>query len=397
MTQSALDTSKPPSKYIGLRSPPGDPKEVAREVFGLCSSPENSAPFYPMNYSGPFIPFYPQPGQFGFPYENFDLANPTTPSSSSSGSSSSSNSSNTSPPVGAPPLIPHYALPMPYYLQYPPPIYAPPHPQGGVSRSRSQENNDSERLPPSGSNLSVRVLSSSNQVEKAGSAQRLNGGSVAMSSSSPRRGDGGGSKRSASSAKRNTCSRGDLLWSSPDVAGLTSPLKRMKVLDSVAAGMVGGGERRRRPPLEDSLSAYFADISANSTCSDDEEEENEEVSSIMSLLLKSNQHQQQQQQQQSQQSHPETNDRPSPTEKFPYGGSGGNTSTGLPAMDLHIHHHEEDNYFLPSLDSLLNIGDDTILTLKTAMSLDIQGVVEIATEDAKELHSSSNAALQTYS
>lgn len=72
-------------------------------------------------------------------------------------------------------------------------------------------------------------------------------------------------------------------------------------------------------------------------------------------------------------------------------------------MDMHdisakVIASQEDSYYLPSLDSLLNIGEDTIVTIKAAMNLDIQGVVEIATEEqCKDMENTTAAHTSTKS
>lgn len=383
LTQAAFDTDKSPSKYIGVKSPPQDPKDIAKEMFGLCPNSENLNAFYsPLNYGGPFIPFYTQPGQFGMPFENFEQVV----------NSSSTSSSDASPMAGH--LFPHYpqyAMPMPFpYIlgsQYPQVYNCNPY--------DAQEGKDSSAthklvtMPPP---MSVKVLTSSGDVVETGDA----------------------CERRNANGKHH--SSGDFSYACSDVASLSSPLKRMKVMDA------NGG-------TDDSISAYFADVSANSTCSDDDAEENEEVSNIMSLLLKSKQGQHTEHLPLAGLYHISTREKldleqlagtsdldsllnkgleslsakgarglgcgvqsppplicteaPELETKYIYSEDCG----GVTAMDMHdisakITSTQDDSYYLPSLDSLLTIGDDTIVTIKAAMNLDIQGVVEIATEES---------------
>ena len=414
-TQSAMDTTKSPSKYVGIKSPTKDPNEVAKEVFGLCPSPENSgaSPFYPMNYGGPFIPIYAQPNQFGMPYENFE---PPLMSKSSSGSSSAS-------PLGPMnaamlPHYPQYAVPMPFHYifgsQYPP-MYGPT--PSGVGHSCSHEDATTTQKAAGGPEtspppppLSMKVLSSSSRVNKVQSSHALDAG--------PQHSGGSGGGRKGNSRRGKHRSNGDYLLNSPNnVAGLTSPMKRMKVMDDSL--LLDGS-------MDNNISAYFADVSANSTCSDEEDgNENEEVSNIMSLLLNSNQPHAQQQQQQENSSYlplTELNQLPakeresleqlagtsdlrtllsggfesymSPPSRQENGQNGFGeispdkftydsaiSAIDMQGMDIKLTSAQEDSY-LPSLDTLLSAGDDTIFTLKAAMNLDIQGVVEIATEES---------------
>lgn len=403
---------------------------MAKEVFSLCPNPDVSTnSFYPINYGGPFIPFYAQPGQFGMPpYEGFD------PASNAPGSSN-----NVSPvaPVNPPMMThyPQYALPMPFhYIQYPP-VYPPCH--AGVCNSQSHEDTAaSQQAMQDASPVSVKVLSSSNQIRNTGSSHAFE--SVPL----PGIGTSRGSKMGGAARRNKRQSSRDFMWTQPNVAGLTSPLKRMKVMDDSL--------QHHDRSADDSVSAYFADVSANSTCSDeDDANENEEVSSIMSLLLKSNHQNRQQQQQQQQQLQQEeetflpltqispkqresleqiagTNDlgtllsngldsynnKLSPKKASDSDDTAHPTSaelaadklacsSGIPAMDMPDDvdakaavSAQVDSYYLPSLDTLLNLGEDTIVTLKAAMNLDIQGVVEIATENSsRELESASNSAL----
>lgn len=395
LTQTAFDTDKSPSKYIGLKSPPQDPKDVANEVFGLCPSTENPATFYsPLNYGGPFIPLYTQqPGQFGMPYENFEQV------------ANSSSSSSDASPATLYPQYPQYAMPMPFpYIlggQYPQMYNCSPY----VYDAAQGKDNKLANVPP----LSVKVLSSSEQVEKVetdGVSQRKN-------------------------ARGKHYNGDDYSCLCPGVSSLSSPLKRMKVVDN---GVLMEGST-----AEDSISAYFADVSANTTCSDDDAEENEEVSSIMSLLLKSKQDQHTKdarlhlaglnhisaKEKEDLEQIAGTNDltsllnnamaakdtrrlstdvqSPPPTScnevssetKYIFNED---SCAGVSAMDMHninakVTSSQEDNYFLPSLDSLLNMGEDTIVTMKAAMNLDIQGVVEIATaEDSSKEFQLGNGA-----
>lgn len=388
VTQAAFDLDKSPSKYVGMKSPPQDPKDVAKEVFGLCpANSENSNAFYPQfNYGGTFIPLYAQPGQFGFPYENLEQV------------VNSSSSSSDASPMSAQlfPHYPQYAMPMPF-----PYILGSQYPQ--VYNCADQESDVPHTFVPMPPPLSVKVLSSSDQVE-------LPPGAVEMIDC-----DGGCVRKNAAGKRCN----GDYSsCPSTDIASLSSPMKRMKVID-------GQGVLMERSAADDSISAYFADISANSTCSDDDAEENEEVSNIMSSLSKQRCHLENlplaglkyisiqekknleqiagtsdlesllnkgleslvaknaQRLNSGVQSPPPPGCNELPETKYVYSEDCSVVST----MDMHdigakVTASQEDCYFLPSLDSLLNIGEDTIVTIKAAMNLDIQGVVEIATEES---------------
>ena len=401
-TQSVFDTDKSPSKYIGMKSPPQDPKDVAKEMFGLYPSPDNPNGFYsPLNYGGPcgpFIPFFAQPGQFGLPYEGIDQNVMANSSSSSSDAS----------PMGAHmfPHYPQYAVPMPFpYMlgsQYPQMYGCGPYDAATGEKDGTGAQNLIAVPPP----MSVKVLSSSDPVD-------LSGGQGATEA------DDACERKNPKGKRYNS---GDFSSMYTDVSSLSSPLKRMKVAENSILS-----ER-----ADDSISAYFADISANSTCSDEDAEENEEVSSIMSLLMKSKQS--------------ENTDNLLPLAEFNHMSSrekqdleqiagvsdldsllnkgleslaakemqrldtAGNLQSppppicetkymynedcgGMTTMDMHdisakVTSSQEENYYLPSLDSLLNMGEDTIVTMKTAMNLDIQGVVEIATEDGNTAHPS---------
>lgn len=412
-TRSAFDMDEVPTKYIGVKSPTQDPKEVAKEMFGLCpSGSEAPNTFYsPINYGGPFIPFYAPPNQFGLPYDstNFDhqvMAN------------SSSNSSEASPAgsMAAATLFPHYqqyAMPMPFpYIlggQYPPQMY---NCSPSATDPHGKDNTTAQKLMSAPSPLSVKILSSSDQVEKPNCTE-----SEAQDICRRR------------NLKTKHFSSGNFSYNCPDVAGLSSPLKRMKVVDGISMD---------KSLADDSISAYFADVSANSTCSDDETEENEEVSSIMSLLQNremgfSGLNQISFKEKESLEKIAGTSDLglllsnglesltakegkmacsgvqspppPPPTTcaetKYVFSANGDCVS--VTAMDMHdidakVTSSQEDTYYLPSLDSLLNIGEDTIVTMKAAMNLDIQGVVEIATEEdsckdlqSQEAHSCTNS------
>lgn len=394
VTQAAFDINKSPSKYIGIKSPSQDPKDIAKEMFGFYSSSENPNAFYsPLNYSGPFIPFFAQPGQFGVPYENFEPQSAVNSSSSSSDVSPMAEHSF--------PHYPQYAMPIPFpYMlgsQYPQQVYncGPYDAQGEKDGSVTQ---NVITMPPP---LSVKVLSSSDQAELTGVPDMTETGYCVRKHVK--------GKRYSSSDFSCMCS---------DVSSLSSPLKRMKVVDNSILT-----ER-----ADDSISAYFADISANS---DEDAEENEEVSSIMSLLLKSKQRQYAPLAEFNHMSTKEKQDleqlagtsdldsllnkglesltaakeeqrlginlqSPPPTNletKYIYS----EDCAGVTAMDMHdisakITSSQEDNYYLPSLDSLLSMGEDTILTIKAAMNLDIQGVVEIATEEDMQTNASAHSS-----
>ena len=408
VTQSAFDLEKKPSKYAGVKSPPADPNEVAREVFNFCPSPESStSQFYsPLNYSGPFFPLYAQSNHFGFPCENFESL---VSSSSPSQPTSSPNANSTMAAAAMLPPYHQYAMPIPFHYflgsQYPH-MYSAAGLAGDYSQPGSE---DAAPKLPATQPVSVKVLSSSNQVNGKGE-------SIIQPESQMQKSD---------VRRRKHHSNTDYSYGH-SIASLSSPLKRMKVID----------EQERT--ADESISAYFADVSANSTCSDDDDaEENEEVSNIMSLLLKS------EQQRRRNTTLPlaglgritrkEKEDLEEITGTSDLGAllnsgletlkaNGGKTTAchnstaqspppdicsenyvfsdghvGVTSMDVHdidsaVTASQQDNYFLPSLDTLLNIGEDTIITMKAAMNLDIQGVVEIATEDSNKdiVHSKSN-------
>lgn len=408
VTQSVFDTDKTPSKYIGMKSPPQDPKDVAKEMFGFYPSSDNPNSFYsPLNYGGPcgpFIPFFAQPGQFGVSYEGIDQSAVANSSSSSSDAS----------PMGAHmfPHYPQYAVPMPFpYMlgsQYPQMYSCGPYDASIGDKDGTGAQNLVAMPPP----MSVKMLSSSDPMN-------LPGGSGTTTEA-----DDAGARKNSIGKRYNS---GDFSSMYTDVSSLSSPLKRMKVGDSSILS-----DRAD----ENNISAYFADISANSTGSDEDVEENEEVSSIMSLLMKPKQRENtdnlvpladlnhiSSREKQDLEQLVGVNDLdsllnkgleslaakemqrldlgdqlqspPAPIchetveTKYMYSEDCG----GMTAMDMHdinskVTSSQEESYYLPSLDSLLNMGEDTIVTMKTAMNLDIQGVVEIATEDGTVAHPS---------
>lgn len=409
VTKSAFDIEKKPSKYMGAKSPPVDPNDVAREVFSFCPSPESSNQFYsPLNYSGAFFPLYAQSNPFGFPYENFESA---VNNSSPSQSTTSPNANSAMATAAMLPPYHQYAMPVPFHYflgsQY-------PHMYSTMTGDHSQLGNE-DAVPKQTATepVSVKVLSSSNQVN-------IKGESIMPSELQEHKSDA--RRRKHQSSTDYSC------YGYNSVASLSSPLKRMKVIDD------------QERSAEESISAYFADVSANSTCSDDDDaEENEEVSSIMSLLLKSEQQQRQNtalplaglghittkekkdleeitgasdlgallnsgletmkaRGGKTTASHNSTAQSPPPdicSENYIFNdGRVGVTSMDVHDIDSTVATSREDSYFLPSLDSLLNMGEDTIITMKAAMNLDIQGVVEIATEDSNKdiVHSKSNVA-----
>lgn len=401
VTQSAFDTEQKPSKYIGVESPPTDPNEVARDVFNLCPSPDPSAQFYsPMNYSGAFFPFYTPPNQFGIPYENFE----TVMAGSSSNSSTASPNANGTVTATMLPPYPQYAMPFPfpYFLGGQYPMYSP----GGVTGGQHQNSDDPPpKLVTARHPVSVKVLSSSDQVKEAS----------ASNTHLPQKGIGGGSGGAKKGRHQSNSDYSSYGYN--NVASLSSPLKKMKVLNGQAA-------TEKRGAVDESISSYFADVSANGICSDeDDAEENAEVSNIMSLL--SQQHsaatpaladlgqittKEKEDLEQitgtsdlstllssglesmkargtlrnsftSQSPPPDFIPEPQ-QEKFLFS----DDCTGITSMDVNdidtkVATAQEDNYYLPSIDSLLNIGDGTIVTMKAAMNLDIQGVVEVVTVD----------------
>ena len=355
-----------------------------------------------MNYSGPFFPLYTQPNQFGIPYENFEAV------MSSSSPSVSGTSPNVNGGMPAAAMLPHYhqyAMPVPFHYflgnQYPQ-MYAPTV-AGDCGRGREEMMPKLVAAQP----VSVKVLSSSDQVNATGA-------SILTSECH----DNSQKSRDAKSGKH------DYPYAGYSVASLSSPLKRMKVIDDPAA---------MERSADESMSAYFADVSANSTGSDDDDaEENAEVSSIMSLLLKPEQRQQHDTalplaelghittkekenleqitgasdlsallssgleamkarggemvvaRNSNAQSPPPDICSEIPQDKYIFTDEcAGITPVDMHDIDAKVTTSQEDSYFLPSLDSLLNLGEDTIVTMKAAMSLDIQGVVEIATEEVQ--------------
>lgn len=399
---------------MGIKSPPGDPKEAAQELFGLCSNPDdiNNSFYPPLSYGGPFFPLYAQPNQFGMaPYENFEQV-------VSNSSSSSSNSSPMNPMTAMLSHYPQYAMPVPFHYilggQYPQ-MYCSCAPNAGDIHCDSTAQKSITSAPVS----SVKVLSSSEFVENAGVSNNVILGESLQN---------GVGRKSDITRKGKHQNRNSDLYTYPDVASLSSPLKRMKVMDD--RGMLAADE---------SISAYFADVSANSTCSDDDTDENEEVSNIMSLLLKSNQHQRKEAHLPlAGLDHISTQEKESLEKITGTSDLGALLSNGLESIaargtqkqdsvlksltsDINKHNLKDklsfgeecatmemcdidskvssaqvESYYLPSLDSLLSIGEDTIVTIKAAMNLDIQGVVEVATEESCEvLESKSNVTLKS--
>ena len=370
-----------------MKPPSGDPKEIAKELFGIGSSPENPNAFYPpLSYGGAFFPLYPQLGQFGIPFENCDKL-----LSNSSSSSSANSPHNPMGPSWFFPQFPQYARPVPiqyiYGSQYPHLYgFSPP----GFGPNVAQHNNENMVMEPP---VSVKVLSSSDQVEKE-----------ELASTNEKHHFSSQNGISAKTGKHQKDS-----GSFSEVTNLSSPLKKMKVIDD--------GSRIERVG-DESISAYFADVSANSTCSDGEAEEDEDLPSIMSIFN---------QQRRKERSFPLAElCHISTQEKENLEEMAGTTdlsallidgfesitdnsikeavsytdcnkpSTNLPCsekcgpvssvdmhdIDIRAVSTQQDSYYLPSLDSLLHMGDDTIVTLKAAMNLEIQGVVEVATEES---------------
>ncbi len=383
-TQAAFDTNKSPSKYVGVKSPTNDPNQVAREVFGLAGSNHPNGFYPPMGYGGPFLPLYPQQSQYGMPFE---IDNNT-----------SSGSPNASPmaPGGINaqflPHFPQYAMPVPiryvFSGQYPSSMYNLPNSTGAGGSGGGDTTITNEALQNSTEAVTqpqmhapmycVRVLSSSDKMERDDNVVT----EACGNSTQPR--------------KHQYHSRND-----SNVSDLNSPLKRMKVMDS--------NQREEN----ESVSAYFADVSTNSTCSDDGKTEGHEatVSNIMSLLSK---HQFSNISDLEKRSLDEIVGKSDLSVLLSNGFSSKETSAGeimtpggqqghdadpkpppLPPNEApddqcevvlrdystQQNANSNNSYYLPSLDSLLDMGDDTILTIKTAMNLEIQGVVEVATDD----------------
>lgn len=339
-------------------------------------------------------------------------------------SNSSSSSSNASPMGSmAASLLSHYhqyAMPLPFHYflgnQYPQ-AYSQ-----HLSATESPNNKDTAQklMPTTTPSVSIKVLTSSDQVENAEICHELDESQDSCQSHDIKRG-----------RHQNSSS---FSWHYPDVAGLTSPLKRMKVMDD---------SMLLEKAADESISAYFADVSANSTCSDDDNDENEEVSSIMSLLMKTNQQRLNMEtglplaelsrisneekvtleqltgtsdlgtllnnglqslavQGKTRLNQDSDNTLLSPDSCTEVSKDDCTYNDGITAMDMHdidskVTSSQEDIYYLPSLDSLLNIGEDTLVTIKAAMNLDIQGVVEIATEESSCKDVESNIVVNSIS
>ena len=200
---ATLDSDECPLNQAGMTSAPDDPMQIAKDLFGVSSTPEQM--ISPMNYSGPFLPFYPHPAHYGIPFEGFSGAQ--TPY----GSSSSSNSS-PSPYNGS---VAAYAMPVPFqYLMW----HYPQLCSTLLAREMCNDSEDYSSMPM--------TPPTDAEMEK-------------FSDHTGMRPDGGIS----SPKKRHS--------DTPDVSCLTSPLKRMKVHKD---GLFTGEENR---------SSYFADISNN--------------------------------------------------------------------------------------------------------------------------------------
>ena len=394
-TQPTFDTEKSPSKYIGIKPPSNDPREVAEELFGLGgSSPDIPGNYFSMGYGGgPFMPFYPHPSQFGIPMENFDQFLNTSSSSSSSTSPLNQKGAN------FPSYFQQYAIPFP--IQY---MYPQMYNFSGNGCVTGSSGAAPKNAAPKLAETSIKVLSSSDQMERGGEPQDMN---------------------DITKGKHQND-----MDSYPEITSLSSPLKRLKVADD--GGSLAADELN--------ISAYFADVSANGIGSDEDVDESEELPDFMSFLLKSNQ------QEESDFGHSANldnftleerknleelagnsdlrallcadlensknckkdesvhieadpgstylssipnikNNDEIPKENHNYMNNGEKSENGcITSVDLHdidstVTSSRQDNYFLPSLDSLLHLGDNTIVTIKTAMNLDIQGVVEVSTED----------------
>lgn len=369
-TKSALDTNESPLKYAGIQSPPNDP-----------TNPEHI--FSSMNYPMPFVPFYPQPAHFG-PMEG------TTPPCQYSSSSSSSTPS----PIGNP--MAAYAMPLPYqYMMWG--HYAQFY-NSMLSREVSAGNaafNVAPQMIPVTAATSVKVLSSSDT-----SAEVLN--------------DEIQNTLQKKRAPSQTNAR-----SSPDVTYLNSPLKRMKTGDG--SFLTGGMP-------DENVSSYFADISSNEIFSDSDQATDDEMhrsnmhatplpltinqqrkesdgsvplsnlspqakkgleiivgDSDLSALLTNGYKSIAEAAKTAEVKHNNDNNARS-LEKESIGGK--EEVECVSSMDFHdidtrVSSSQKDPYYLPRLDSLLHIGDDTIMSIKTAMNLDIQGTVEVMTTNDK--------------
>ena len=368
-TESALDPNVGPLKYGGLQPPPND-----------LTSPEHM--FSPMSYPVPFIPFYPQPVHFGVPMEETP---PPCQHSSSSGSSTPS-------PLGN--SMATYAMPVPYqymmwghYAQFYNSMLS-------KEMSASNEFNGIPPMIPAGT-TSVKILSSSDA-----SADVVNG-------------DIQSSLQKKRAPNQKNARR------SPDVACLNLPPKRMKPREGslLAASMP-----------DKNISSYLADISSNDIFSDSDQATDDEIHHsnmhATPLPLTTNQ-----QRKQSEEITPLSN--LSPQEKKGLEKIVGDSDLSVlltngyksitkvaktaevnisdennthslenklvgckeevecvSSMDFHdidsrVSSSQKDPYYLPRLDSLLHIGDDTIMSIKTAMNLDIQGTVEVRTANDK--------------
>lgn len=380
-TASALDINESPLKYAGIRAPPNDPKMIAKDLFGLPSTPEHM--FSPMNYPGPFIPIYPQPAHFGVPIEGF---NQTPPPCSPSPSTTASTPSPLNNPMAA------YAMPLPFmmwghYAQFCNNMLS-----RETSTSKESFNGVPQMIPVAAT--SVKVPSCSDPCTEA-----LNSGVQRT----PQK------KRAQNQAKTRN---------SPDVACLNSPLKRMKVEE--------GGFLVGSVP-DENVSSYFADVSSNEIFSDSDQATDDEIQGtplpLTSLSLQTNQHRKE-----SGESSPLSNLSPQARNNLDQiaGDSDLNAlltngfksiitkaakttnvvnehtqskvvSNGYSAeevecvssMDFHdidsmVSSSQKDTYYLPRLDSLLHIGDDTIMSIKTAMNLDVHASITAEEKCNKE-------------
>ncbi len=360
-TEGILDSSECPLRQAGMNSPPSDPKRIANDLFGVSSPPEHMIP--PFNYPGHFLPFCPPTAHYGPPVEG--LGGP--PISCANSSSSSSTSSPYGPIATYMPALPLQYMMWGHYPQFYNAMFA---------KEMSSDADEYANLPL--------TPPTPTEVYKVTDDIRMGINGV----NSPK--------------KR-------LSEESPDVASLNSPMKKMKVKKNgveVAAEDIG--------------TSYLGDISNNETVSDCSQMSEEEVQygqmywpMLPDLLNSLNYYNHDMCEALSNYSTPtkadleqmvgdsdlktllensyrylpnseETaaatdDDNQSYTEDSPEVVECA-ASQDCQEIESEVPSGQKQPSFFPSLDSLLQIGDHTIMSLSSAM-LDIQNTVEVVTAE----------------
>ena len=352
-TESALDTNTSPPNYAGVnwQNTPDDPKVVANDLFGVSAPTEQM--FSSMNYPGTFIPFYPQPAHYEFSMEGAPQSHYSSPPSSYPTQQYPHNN-----PIAG------YAMPLPYqYMMW---------------NQYAQFYNNA-----------LTMDTCSNKEGLNGSQKKPAPAKVKSSSDPYVEVFNGYTRRKRPLNQRDT-------RSSPDVTCLNSSLKTMKVERGFLTEEIP----------DENLSSYFADISSNDILSDSDKatnngvkgnkinaaplqcKENEGSNHFSGLNFQEKRSSDKIAGYKSVAETVKTTDADcvnkkvvsfDPKEEMDY----------VPCMDLHDidpsnSSNERDPYYLPRLESLLKIGDETLLSIQTSMNLDINDNVGVRIGKDKE-------------